>query len=164
MIRRDNAVVAQRKCLRECFSRIGVEIKEVHLNRVIRAEDPAFRGRPFLFEEGWIADFPDPDNFLRPLFYSTSPANPSGYQNAEVDRLLDQAWTETSYSTRNRLYRKAEKLILMDSPLIPIFYGNLRYLLRPNVKGFTISPMGESYINVKQVWLSDDEKLSETDL
>jgi ABC-type oligopeptide transport system substrate-binding subunit len=102
---------------------------------------------------GWIADFPDPDNFLRPLFHSTSPINRSRYHNPEVDRLLDLAWSETSYQERNDLYRRIEKLILLDAPIIPLDYGRQRFLVRPNVKGFTLSPMGYTYIKMNKIWL-----------
>ena len=113
--------------------------------------------RPLIYDAGWIADFPDPDNFLRPLFHSTSPVNFSRYKNPEVDALLDEAWTETSYSARNKLYHKIEAILLQDAPVIPLYYDNLAYLVRSEVNGFSISPMGAAYLQLNQVWLSEDQ-------
>ena len=86
-----------------------------------------------------------------------SPFNLSGYNNPEVDRLLDQAWTETSYSARNKLYHKIETIVLQDAPVIPLYYGKTQYLVRPNVRGLRISPMGLPYLKLNRVWLSEDE-------
>ena len=44
-----------------------------------------------LFTYGWIADYPDPHNFLDVLFHSSTENNQGGYNNAEVDSLLEQA-------------------------------------------------------------------------
>ena len=37
------------------------------------------------YSSGWIADYPDPQNFLDLLFYSTSSQNHTGYANPTVD-------------------------------------------------------------------------------
>ena len=47
-----------------------------------------------LFTYGWIADYPDPHNFLDVLFHSSVENNAGGYSNAEVDSLLEQARVE----------------------------------------------------------------------
>ena len=44
-----------------------------------------------MFSLGWIADYPDPQNFLDIKFHSDSRNNETGYSNPEVDELLDQA-------------------------------------------------------------------------
>jgi peptide/nickel transport system substrate-binding protein/oligopeptide transport system substrate-binding protein len=150
---RNRRAEARRQCLTDCMSKIGVEVKPWNVKRPVAYDDPALLHRPVVRYLGWIADFPDPDNFLRPLFHSTSPINRSRYHNPEVDRLLDLAWSETSYQERNDLYRRIEKLILLDAPIIPLDYGRQRFLVRPNVKGFTLSPMGYTYIKMNKIWL-----------
>ena len=44
-----------------------------------------------LYDYGWIADYPDPENFLDVLLHSKSSNNHIGYSNQQVDRLLEQA-------------------------------------------------------------------------
>ena len=148
---------ARQECLADCMSGINVKVKPFKVKRVLSLDDAALQERPILVYRGWVADFPDPDNFLRVLFHSTSPMNRSGYRNAEVDRLLDLAWSETSYKERNDIYRRIEKMILHDSPIIPLDYDRSRFLVRPNVKGFSLSPMGYSYIKMNKIWLDQPE-------
>ena len=155
--RDESRSAARRECIKSCLSKIGIELQPHKVRRLVPLNDPVFEESPFLLYAGWIADFPDPDNFLRVLFHSTSPVNRSGYNNPEVDSLLDLAWSETSYKERNDLYRRIEKMILHDSPIIPLDYGRSRFLVRPNVRGFSLSPMGYTYIKMNKIWLDQPE-------
>ena len=151
--REGSRTAARRECITSCLSKIGIEVQPHKVRRLVPLSDPVFEKSPFLLYAGWIADFPDPDNFLRVLFHSTSPVNRSGYNNPEIDSLLDLAWSETSYKERNDLYRRIEKMILHDSPIIPLDYDRSRFLVRPNVRGFSLSPMGYTYIKMNKIWL-----------
>ena len=144
-------------CLVSCLSQIGVEVRLVKVERFEELSGYADRNRAVLSQDTWYADFPDPDNFLRPLFHSHGPINRFGYANVEVDRLLDQVWSETSYSTRAKLYHRIEEIVLNDAPIIPTDYGRLRFLLRPTVRGFTLTPLGTPYIKLKDIWLAEEE-------
>jgi len=146
---------SERKCLESCLSRIGVRVNWLKATRRLESDEPALAGRPIMMDRGWVADFPDPDNFLRPLFHSSSPANLSGYRSAEVDRLLDRAWSETSYKARIELYQLIEKQILLDSPIIPLYYEQGRVLVEPNARGFFLSPLGLWYIKTNKIWLAN---------
>ncbi len=143
-------------CLIACLARVGVKVKLLEVQRYLRSDDPVFRHRAILDDNTWYADFPDPDNFLRPLFHSKGYMNTFGYSNPEVDRLLDQVWSETSYTARNKLYHRIEEMVLEDAPIIPTDYGRLRYLLRGNVRGFYLTPLGVPYIQMKEIWLQEE--------
>jgi ABC-type oligopeptide transport system substrate-binding subunit len=148
----------QRRFFEECMSSIGVEVKGFKAKRwSLIMDSDELRDHALVYRAGWIADFPDPDNFLRPLFYSASPANMSRYDNPEIDALLDQALSETSYSARTKLYHKIERTILQDSPIIPLYYDTFSYWFRSEVNGLTISPMGPSYLKLNRIWLAEDE-------
>jgi peptide/nickel transport system substrate-binding protein/oligopeptide transport system substrate-binding protein len=161
---RDPASKARDGCLVACLSKVGVEVRLVEVNRILPPEDPAFRGHAVIRDNTWYADFPDPDNFLRPLFHSQGYMNAFGYSNRVVDRLLDQVWSETSYTARNKLYHHIEELILRDAPIIPTDYGRVRYLLRPNVRGFYLTPLGAPYLKMKDIWLAQEGPTREVDL
>ena len=113
------------------------------------------RRRFQMFEIGWIADYPDPENFLDILFYSESSNNHNNYSNPEVDRLLLQARTEVDQTTRYELYHQAEQQILDDAPWVPLWYSGERYLLvKPNVKDYFQTPL--IIPRLRFVYLSDD--------
>ena len=100
------------------------------------------RRRYQMFTLGWVADYPDPQNFLDILFHSESANNHTAYSNTEVDRLLEQARTEVDIETRISLYQQAEQLIVNDVAWIPRWYEGDRYvLIKPHVKGYILSPL-----------------------
>jgi ABC-type transport system substrate-binding protein len=95
-----------------------------------------------MFDIGWIADYPDPENFLDILFHSASNNNHTNYNNPEVDRLLEQARTETDRTARYVLYNRIEQMIIDDAPWIPLWYSGERYLLvKPNVRDYLQTPL-----------------------
>ncbi len=95
-----------------------------------------------LFESGWQADYPDPENFLDVLFYSKSTNNHTLYSNPEVDRLLLEARTTRDVSQRMALYQKIEQMIIDDAPWIPLWYqGERLVLIKPYVKGYSLVPL-----------------------
>ncbi len=159
----DPGSVARDSCLVACLREVGVELKFLEMDGVMDFEAPRFRDRAILRPNIWYADFPDPDNFLRPLFHSEGHMNTFGYKNPRVDELLDQVWSETSYTKRNELYHEIEEIVLLDSPIIPTDYGRLRYLLRPNVRGFKLTPLGAAYIQMKNIWLAKEGRETEVE-
>ena len=91
---------------------------------------------------GWIADYPDPENFLDVLFHSESTNNQSEYMNREVDRLLEQARVEQNETVRFQLYHQLEELIVEDAPWVPLWHSNGGYILvKPNVENFFVFPL-----------------------
>lgn len=88
-----------------------------------------------MFLLGWMADYPDPHNFLDLLFHSESDENHSQYASDQVDRLLEQARVEQDLDERIALYRQAERLIVQDAVWIPLWHDRNYYLVKPEVKG-----------------------------
>jgi len=96
-----------------------------------------------LFDYGWIADYPDPENFLDVLLHSEALENNIGhYNNPEYDRLLEAARSEEDMPTRMGLYNEAERLLLADAAIIPLFHSPDYILTKPNVDGFIMGPLG----------------------
>lgn len=95
-----------------------------------------------MFSSGWVADYPDPENFLDLLFRSGSSENHFAYSNPAVDTLLDRAAVEADEATRHALYREAERRILADAPLIPLYHDVEYMLVKPYVRGLTLTPLG----------------------
>ncbi|NLB17242.1 MAG: ABC transporter substrate-binding protein [Syntrophomonadaceae bacterium] len=94
------------------------------------------------FRMGWEVDYPDPDGILFPLFHSSQIGitNLTGYNNPQVDRILDAARSETKSNTeRIKLLRRAEQIILDDAPMLWIASNEGVSLVRSNVKGFKLN-------------------------
>lgn len=107
-----------------------------------------------MFDIGWIADYPDPENFLDILFYSDSSNNHTNYNNPAVDALLEQARIESDETLRFSIYNEVEQVILDDAPWIPLWYSGERYLLvKPNVHDYLQTPL--IIPKLRHVYLTD---------
>ena len=95
-----------------------------------------------LYSAGWVADYPDPENFLDLLFRGGSAENHMSYANPAVDSLLDQAAIAPDDAERYRLYQQAEAQILADASVIPLYHEVEHMLVKPYVEGLIITPMG----------------------
>jgi peptide/nickel transport system substrate-binding protein len=93
--------------------------------------------RALFFRGSWIADYPDAENYLS-VFYSKNPAPPNytRYKNPEYDRLFERALEETNDSLRYLLYQQADKLIVNDAVVIPLWYDKAVHLLQSDLTGF----------------------------
>ena len=100
----------------------------------------AHRYQMFGLTAGWIADYPDPQDFLDILFHSESRNNDTLYSNPEVDRLLEEARGEQDFETRMELYQQAEEMILEDAPIVPLTHDAEHWLTKPYVEGMTYPP------------------------
>lgn len=89
------------------------------------------------FRASWIADYPDAENYLS-LFYSKNPAPPNytRYNSQEFDRVFEKAITETNDSLRYKLYQEADKIVIEDAPIVPLWYDKSVRLVQPYVQDF----------------------------
>jgi ABC-type oligopeptide transport system substrate-binding subunit len=95
-----------------------------------------------MYRYGWLAEYPDPDVFLTPLFDSGSPENYSGFQSDVVDGLLDRARAEINPVHRLELYRRAEREILKRVPVIPIGSFVTHWAAQARVAGLEFDTVG----------------------
>ena len=101
-------------------------------------------GEPDAFWLSWWADYPDPENFLFPLFHSAS-VGPSGNRTRlidhDLDRLIETAQRTTNDKKRYQLYQEAEDRIVKDAPWVFMWHRADYYVIQPWVKDFKIYPI-----------------------
>ena len=95
-----------------------------------------------MFVLGWVADYPDPSNFLDNLFYTGSENNGFEYSNPELDALLARAAVEQDGTARMAMYRQAERIIVDEAPCLPLWFGKNYILVKPYVRGYALNPLG----------------------
>lgn len=95
-----------------------------------------------LYDLSWIADYPDPQNFLEVLFGGNGQYNRTNYVNPEIDALIAQARAERDETKRGALYRQAEKMLLDASIVVPLFHSVDYSLVKPYLEGLEITPLG----------------------
>ncbi len=104
-----------------------------------------------IFDGGWCADYPDPENFADVLFHSDMPQNHGGYSNPELDALLEAARIEPDVTRRIEMYQQAERIIVDDAPVLFLTHSLSYLLVQPYVKGFVYTPISIS--NERYMWL-----------
>jgi oligopeptide transport system substrate-binding protein len=100
-----------------------------------------------MFDSGWSADYPHPQDFLDILFASNTENNYGGYSNPAVDDLLAQADMEQDNAKSLALYQQVEQIIVNDAAVLPLWFGKEYTLVKPNVHGYTPNIMGEVKLN-----------------
>ncbi len=88
-----------------------------------------------VFRAGWISDYNDPYSFLE-LFRTGHGRNDYGYSNPTFDALLDEVGTERVRARRERLMFEAERVLMSDHVIIPVFTYVTKRLVNPRLKGW----------------------------
>ena len=88
-----------------------------------------------VFRAGWISDYNDPYSFLE-LFRTGHGRNDYGYSNSTFDALLDQIGTERVRARRERLMFEAERVLMTDNVIIPVYTYVTKRLVSPALKGW----------------------------
>lgn len=100
-----------------------------------------------MFDIGWVADYPHPQNFLDILFHTGVENNYGEYTNPEVDALLEMAGMEQDSELSLALYKQAEQKMVDDAAVLPLWFGENFTLVKPYVKGYTLNPLGSAMLN-----------------
>ncbi len=110
-------------------------------------------GRIPAFRSGWIADYPDPDNFLHFLLNSSSQTVFAlGYESRELDRLTSEARVSIDPELRAQLYRRAEKVLEQDCVLIPLYHEHTFAVAHPRVQGLRLHQT-QPQVRFEQIWV-----------
>lgn len=94
----------------------------------------------------------DPDGLLRILWHSTGFQNSNGYNNPEVDRLLDEAAGIYDTEKAAELYHEAERIIVEDASYVFIQAPAEFAVVRNEVGGFVYYP--DLVLRLRNMWLN----------
>lgn len=83
----------------------------------------------------WVGDYLDPNTYLD-MFVTNGENNCTGFTNAEYDKLIADAAKEPDKSKRMEILESAERLLMEEMPIIPVYFYVSRNMVRPRVRGF----------------------------
>jgi peptide/nickel transport system substrate-binding protein len=116
-----------------------VEVIEVDWPTYLRA---FVRSQLPVFIIGWLADYPDPHNFVFPFMHSNGDyASAQGYSNPRVDELIENGIAEINPDKRKEIYYELQRLYFEDVPSFIIDQGLGRHWARDWVKGWYYNPI-----------------------
>ena len=122
---------------------IGIDVKIRQLEWSAYKE-AINRGEADMFYLGWWADYPDPENFLFPLFHSSNhgaAGNRTRYTNKVVDTFIEKGQYEMSEKKRDSFYKKAEEMIVADVPWVFLWHRTDFTVRQPWIKNYKIYPI-----------------------
>ncbi|WP_326516478.1 peptide ABC transporter substrate-binding protein [Ligilactobacillus murinus] len=102
----------------------------------------------------WSADFADPISFLE-LMTSDNAQNDGKWKNEEYDRLIDASKNADVNDPAKRWddMVKAEKILMEDQGVAPIYQRSQPWMVKPSVKNIIYNGAGVNY-NFKETYIS----------
>ena len=88
-----------------------------------------------VFRSSWIGDYPDAHTFLS-ILQGDNPSNMPRYASEEYDSLMQRAADQADPNLRRAYLEEAERELLADHPVIPIYFYVSKHLVSPRVGGW----------------------------
>lgn len=150
-----NAAIAQaiQKQWEEAF---GIEVlleavePKTYFQRISKKEYQIAAG-------SWVADFNDPINFLEIFKYKESGTNNTAWESLEYIDLLNASALCMDKEERLEILASAEKILMEEMPIIPIYHYVLNHLKRAQFSGVALSPIGQ--LDLRWAYFEPKEKL-----
>jgi oligopeptide transport system substrate-binding protein len=135
---------------------VAITVEFLEPNKYQDKIDAGYHGQ--IFDGGWCADYPDPQNFADVLFHSDSMQNEGHYSNPQLDALLERARVEQDVDVRLQMYQQAEQMIVEDAPVLFTTHSLSYVLVKPHIKGYVLTPVAVPL--VRFLWI-DPEGLAD---
>lgn len=135
-----------------CFEQLGIKMK-LQVNTWSQHLERSHKGTFQMFSLGWIADYPDPENFLQLLYGPNAPPNPnsSAFANHEYDTLYEKMKNMENSPEREALIRRMLEIVIEECPWIFNVHSPsyvLRHSWVKNGKSHSISGNYRKYVKV----------------
>jgi ABC-type oligopeptide transport system substrate-binding subunit len=123
-------------------------------------------GNGDIFRLGWSADYPSPESFLVNFYGKNIPestdepskVNKSRYKNPVFDEFYERATGTKKQSDQLKFFAKAEKVLLGDPPLIPLWYSGDYAIIYSDVRNFhfnSLNALDFTYV-YKKKWTKEE--------
>jgi len=116
------------------------------------AQDTQQQMNYMLSRRSWSGDYIDPNTFLD-MYLTGGENNSTGFTSAEYDRLIADAAREPDENKRMRMLERAERILMDEMPIIPIYYYVSKNLVKPHVRGWYNTLQDVHPLNT--IWIDD---------
>ena len=83
----------------------------------------------------WVGDYLDPNTYLD-MYVTNGENNNTGFSDPQYDKLIADAAKEPDQHQRMQILESAERMLMDEMPIIPIYFYVSRNIVRPYVRGF----------------------------
>lgn len=124
------------------------------------------KNKGHFFRQGWIADFPSPENFLN-VFYGKHITldtnkvyfpNTQRYINPVFDEYFEKGRDAINKDSAYKYFLQAEQILMEDAPLVVLWYEASYRLYNNKVKNLYINPM--QYYDLRLAYIEEEQKSS----
>jgi oligopeptide transport system substrate-binding protein len=127
---------------------LGVKVK-INVTSFPQFLEESESGKAMFFKAGWVADYPDAENFLNNLYGDNIPidvnersyTNKSRYRNATYDSLFLLASNEKNEVKRQNYLALADQIQIDDAAVLMMYYSENTRLIQLNVKNLDQNAM-----------------------
>ena len=123
---------------------------EIELMQWAAMKEVVANAKALFFRGSWIADYPDPENYLS-LFYSQNFApkgpNYTHFSSHKFDSLYNQSIYVSDGEVKQKLYRAMDSLIMKEAVIIPLYYDEVMRFTQKGISNLPQSPM--NLLNLK---------------
>jgi peptide/nickel transport system substrate-binding protein len=103
-------------------------------------------GEAPLFTMGWLADYADPENFVRPFMHSSYAfASWQRYGNETIDDLIEEGVGTINTTRRREIYYELQRIYHEDCPSVPLHQSAGFHFERDWVQGWYYNPVYPSF-------------------
>lgn len=117
------------------LANLGVDVTFERIDPEIYWEWRA-SARPQVFPSAWVADYADPDDFLRAAPFRRE----TRWRSKVYDRLVEEARRAMDQRERMELYAQADRILVEEAPILLLFYEGEDLLVKPWVRRYPTSP------------------------
>ncbi|HET7599603.1 MAG TPA: ABC transporter substrate-binding protein [Gemmatimonadales bacterium] len=150
--RPEHARIAQ--AVQQSLAQVGVRVEIVERDAA-STRAAARNGEADLFLTDWYADYPDPENFTYPLFYSRNKGaggNYAFYADPALDSLILRARATPDEGEKTRLAREIDRRVFEAAPWIFLWFPVDVWAVRPEITGWRIPAIfnGQRWTGVRR--------------
>ena len=129
--------------IQHALGKIGIKARINVLQGPALREQSA-KAQLAVFRKSWLADYADAENFLA-VFYTPNfcPSGPNytHYSNPEFDILYEKIRRESNDSIRHVQIAALNEMLMLDAPVLPLYYDQVSHFVRSNVQGLQTNPV-----------------------
>ena len=122
---------------------LNIKEKSVSFDSIVaNIIQPAVKNPMAIWQIAWIADYPDPQDWLSLQFMTGAPNNSEGIAIPQLDLLMQKADVEQNPTKRMQMYNQAEQIVVDQAAWIPYQQPKIDWRERSWVHGFGFNPGG----------------------
>lgn len=129
--------------LQHAYEKVGVKL-HIEVMPPAALRQAKTNGKAALFRASWVADYPDPENYLLPFHsanFTPNGPNYTHFSNTEFDQVYKNIIQETDIKLRNQKMTYLDQMLIEEAPFIVLYYDEALRFVQPKVQGMTINPI-----------------------